>query len=153
MIQSSTGRPATTIWPDSGKDHLTFCDTDLVARHCPATCRFRSDFPTLGRKRSLDSTVIGAANIHDGAVRSGCMETPFGAIPVAGPDAANAAICWRPETAQPQGSLSGRVTATAFQGGFTDVTVAESGEALRLQLPGTRVPMQDFETILMLGLS
>ncbi|NDW00165.1 ABC transporter ATP-binding protein [Salipiger sp. PrR002] len=83
---------------------------------------------------------IGAANIHDGALRGGRMETPFGAIPAPGPDTENATICWRPEMAQAEGPLSGRVAAVAFQGGWTDVTVEEGGQSLRVQLPGHAQP-------------
>lgn len=72
---------------------------------------------------------IGAANIHEGP------ETPFGTIATdhQGP------ICWRPEMARLEGgevTLTGTVSAAAFQGAFTDVFVTKGGQALRLQLPG-----------------
>jgi len=93
---------------------------------------------------------IGAANIHDGPLRGGRMRTPFGPLPAPGPDAEAATVCWRPEMAMTEGPLSGRVTAVAFQGGWTDVTVQEGGQSLRLQLPGQAKP--DVGEVLTFGL-
>jgi iron(III) transport system ATP-binding protein len=81
---------------------------------------------------------IGAANLHDGAIKGGAMQTPFGPVPVDAPDAARACLCWRPEAARldAQGALKGLVAASAFQGGWLDLFVIAGEQTLRLQVPG-----------------
>lgn len=82
---------------------------------------------------------IGAANLHDGAIAGGAMQTVFGPVPVDAPDAARRTICWRPEVARmgDDGALSGIVAQSAFQGGWLDLFVTAGGQTLRLQVPGT----------------
>lgn len=83
---------------------------------------------------------IGAANLHQGKVAGGAMQTPFGAIPVDAPDEAELTLCWRPEAATLGGPLQGNVTSAAFQGSHMDVFLAAGGQTVRLQLSGD----QDF---------
>lgn len=82
---------------------------------------------------------IGAANLHDGAIASGAMDTPFGPVPVDAPDAAHRTLCWRPEVVRlsEAGALSGKVAHVAFQGGWLDLFVTAGDQTLRLQVPGT----------------
>ena len=82
---------------------------------------------------------IGAANLQDGAIAGGAMQTPFGPIPVDAADAARRTICWRPEVVRLSdvGALSGRVAHVAFQGGWLDLFVTAGDQTLRLQVPGT----------------
>lgn len=79
---------------------------------------------------------IGAANLHRGRVAGGVMQTPFGTLPVDGPDAEEATLCWRPEAATLPGPLKGQVVSAAFQGSYVDVFLQAEGETVRLQLPG-----------------
>lgn len=79
---------------------------------------------------------IGAANLHTGQIESGAMKTPFGVFRVDSADKARATLCWRPEAATLGGDLSGRVTASAFQGAYLDLFVTAENETIRLQVPG-----------------
>ena len=80
---------------------------------------------------------IGAANIHKGEMRSGEMETPFGILKSKSKHTGPGTLCWRPEVVALGGELRGRVSSSAFQGGYLDVFVTAGGETLRLQLPGS----------------
>jgi ABC-type Fe3+/spermidine/putrescine transport system ATPase subunit len=81
---------------------------------------------------------IGAANLHQGRVAGGAMQTPFGAIPVDAPDGGDVTLCWRPESVTLGGPLQGCVTTAAFQGGHMDVFLSAGDATVRLQISGDR---------------
>ena len=88
-------------------------------------------------KTQFVADIIGAANIHTGKLVDGRMPTPFGDLELGTKSNDPATICWRPEFVKVSGSLSRRVTSTAFQGTHMDVFVSAGDENIRLQLPGS----------------
>ncbi len=90
---------------------------------------------------------IGGANIFSGRLRGEAgpgrwrVETPIGTLTAAidaPPDAAEIALCWRPEAAElGEEGIAARVLHRAFQGHFTDLTVATNGIPYRVQVPRT----------------
>lgn len=89
-------------------------------------------------KTSFVADFIGAANIHRSKLNNGIMSTAFGELKVDDKSNGSAIVCWRPEFAGVGGSLSGRVTSTAFQGTHLDVFLNAGNEDIRLQLPGSQ---------------
>ena len=72
------------------------------------------------------------------------METPFGILKSKSNHTGPGTLCWRPEVVTLGGELRGRVSSSAFQGGYLDVFVTAGGETLRLQLPGSiQVAVED----------
>jgi iron(III) transport system ATP-binding protein len=90
---------------------------------------------------------IGAANLHDGMIAGGVMQTPFGAITGQGLRDGQGTLCWRPEMARladgglTDQALTGTVASVAFQGAHCDVFVTAGGQVVRLQLPGGVEPV------------
>ncbi|MDX1511009.1 MAG: ABC transporter ATP-binding protein [Nitriliruptorales bacterium] len=85
---------------------------------------------------------LGASNILSGVVRDGTLQLRGGQLPVPGPDG-SATVVVRPERLRlsPHGPLTGRVTATAYQGTHVRIDI-DAGDRLVVHAPidaGARV--------------